>query len=74
MAYNASILSQVHGPSIDRKIKKSKVNKKNKAPCSAVVVVDTQGGIWFGMDFYPKTQVSPILLSDDYFIKVDEIA
>ena len=63
--YNNFILSQVHGPSIGRKMKKYKVSKKSKDDFSAVGVEDTQGGIWFGMDFYPKTQGPPISLADD---------
>ena len=71
--YNDFILSQVIGPSIDRKMKKNEVSKKSKAACSAVGVEDTQGGIWFGMDFYPKSQGPPIFMANDYFMKVNDI-
>ena len=59
--YNAFILSQVIGTSIGRKMKKNEVSKKSKASYSAIGVEDTQGGIWFGLDFYPKTQGPPNL-------------
>ena len=71
--YILLIISNVHGPPIGRKMKNNKVNKKSKAACSDVRVEDIQGGIWFGMNFYPKTQVSPIFLADEYFMKVNEI-
>lgn len=75
--YIVFVLSQVIGPSIGRKMKKDKEkkkdSKKSKAACSAVGVEDTQGGIWFGMDFYPKTQGPPIFMANDYFMKVNDI-
>ena len=72
--YNDLIFSQVHGPSIYRKTKKRKVIKKNKYACSAIGVVNNQGGIWFVVDFCPKTQGDPIFLADYSFMKIDEIA
>ena len=53
--------SSSHRSMVHPSAKIYKNSNKNKGVCSSVGVNDTQGGVWFGMDLYPKKTGCPNL-------------